>query len=169
MDEKYNRTQVTLHWISAVVIIWGTLSGFYVALFDSTGQHKDWVGFLNVSLTTMFIPVFIFRLWWAKRSGKPKNALLTRREQRLSLYGHLLIYINISVVMVTGVLMMERDINVFNIIAFSQPLHDPVLTSLFNKMHKYSCATLGLLVAGHILAVIKHHHKGRNLLRRMSW
>lgn len=169
MDGKYNRTQVTLHWISAVIIIWGTISGFYVALFEAGASHKEWVGFVNVSLTTLFIPIFIFRVWWAMRSGKPRDALLTLNEQRLSLLGHLLIYINITVVMITGVLMMERDINVFNLITFSQPLHDPVITSLFNKMHKFSCATLGLLVIGHVLAVVKHHHKGRNLLRRMTW
>lgn len=169
MEEKYNRTQVVLHWVSAIVIIWGTISGFTVALFDAAAAHKEWVGFVNVSLTTLFIPVFIVRLWWAKRSGKPKDNLLTPREQRLSSIGHRLIYINITLVMITGVLMMERDINVFNWISFARPLHDPVITGLFNQLHKFSCATLGLLVAGHILAVVKHHHKGRNLLRRMSW
>jgi cytochrome b561 len=169
MDGKYNRIQVALHWVSAAIIIWGIISGFYVALFQAGALHKEWVSFLNVSLTTLFIPIFIFRVCWAWRSGKPHDSLLALNERRLSLLGHLLIYINITVVMITGVLMMERDINVFNVISFSQPLHDPVITSLFNKMHKFSCATLGLLVMGHVLAVVKHHHKGRNLLRRMSW
>ncbi|MDU4092556.1 MAG: cytochrome b/b6 domain-containing protein [Pantoea sp.] len=168
MEVKYKKSQVVLHWISAVVIIWGTLSGFYVALFDSVAQHKEWVSFLNVSLTTLFIPVFILRIVYALRYGKPQCSPLTARQERIAKKAHLLIYFNITIVMVTGVLMMERDINVFNIITFAQPLQDPLLTHLFNQAHKISCATLGVLIIGHILAVIKHHRKGHNVLNRMT-
>ncbi|MDR7345062.1 cytochrome b561 [Pantoea alhagi] len=168
MEVKYKKSQVILHWISAVVIIWGTLSGFYVALFDAAAQHKEWVSFLNVSLTTLFIPVFILRIGCALRYGKPKCSPLTDWQERIAKKAHLLIYCNITLVMITGVLMMERDINVFNMISFAQPLQDPLLTHFFNQAHKISCATLGVLIVGHILAVIKHHRKGHNLLNRMT-
>jgi len=41
MKDKYTWQQVILHWLSAAIIIWTTLSGFYVALFDVSPQLKD--------------------------------------------------------------------------------------------------------------------------------
>lgn len=167
MKTRYSWQQVTLHWISAIIIIWGTVTGFYVALFNPALEHKSWVGFVNVSLTTLFIPFFVLRVWFALRHGKPDDGLLNHKEERLAALGHFLLYANITVVLLTGVLMMERPINVFDIVSFPQPLHDPDLTRLFNRMHIYSCATLALLVIGHVLAVVKHQRAGKPLLRRM--
>lgn len=169
MISKYSKPRVFLHWLSAIVIIWATLSGFWVGLANPSQAIKNWVGFFNVSLTTLFIPFFVIRLFYAFLSAKPKDELLTKKEEKLAAIGHVALYAAITVVMVTGVLMMERPINVFNWFSIPQPLTIPQLTSLFNKIHVISCAVLGILVAGHILAVVKHHWQGKALLRRMSW
>lgn len=167
MKTRYSWQQITLHWISAVVIIWATLTGFYVALFNPALEHKNWVSFINVSLTTVFIPLFIIRIFYALRHGKPDDGLLNRREELLAALGHLMLYVNIALVLLTGVLMMERPIDVFALFVIPQPLHDPVLTHLFNRLHVFFCVTLALLVIGHILAVMKHQLAGKPLLRRM--
>lgn len=169
MKCKYSAVQVFLHWISAVVIIWATISGFWVALFTPPLQYKEYVAFINVSLTTLFIPLFMVRMWFAITRVKPRDSLLTYREERLASLGHTLLYINITIVMITGILMMERPINVFNWFELPQPINNPVLTSALNRAHVISCITLGLLVTGHILAVIKHQLQGKRLLRRMGW
>jgi cytochrome b561 len=169
MKTKYSPSQVFLHWLSAIVIIWGTISGFFVALFEPALAHKEWVSFVNVSLTTLFIPFFIARLIVMWRHGKPNDHLLNKKEEKLASLGHALLYINISVVLISGVLMMERPINVFNWFSIPQPLTNPGLTQAFNFTHILSCATLGLLVVGHVLAVLKHQYHGKALLRRMSW
>lgn len=169
MKKNYTRQQIFLHWFSAIIIIWGTISGFYVALFDHAIAHKPWVGFVNVSLTTLFIPFFIVRIWYAFRHGKPNDSLLTTRESKMAAIGHLLLYINITVVLISGVLMMERPINIFNFFTLPQPLPQGALTAAFNTAHIISCTTLALLVAGHILAVVKHQMAGKALLSRMRW
>ena len=56
---KYSTQQIILHWLSAIIIIWATLSGFYVAFCHPDQPVKEWIGFFNVSLTTLFIPFFI--------------------------------------------------------------------------------------------------------------
>lgn len=167
MKTRYSWQQITLHWLSAIIIIWATISGFYVALFNPALEHKNWVGFINVSLTTVFIPFFLLRIWFAVRHGKPDDGLLSDKEERLAALGHLLLYTNINVVLITGVLMMDRPINIFNILSIPQLLHNTELIYAFNKMHIFSCITLALLVTGHVLAVIKHQCAGKPLLRRM--
>lgn len=169
MKSKYSRMQVFLHWLSAVIIIWGTISGFMVALFEPAFEHKAWVGFVNVSLTTLFIPFFVMRLWFAFRHGKPNDHLLSSREEKLSAIGHAFLYLNMTIVMLSGVLMMDRPINVFDWFSLPQPIENESITRVFNRVHIFSCATLGLLVIGHVLAVVKHQMKGKALLRRMSW
>ena len=39
MKKKYSWQQVILHWISALIIIWATISGFYVGLFDVSPEY----------------------------------------------------------------------------------------------------------------------------------
>ena len=155
-----------LHWISAAVIFWGLFTGFYAAFAKPDPFIANWIGFINVSATTLFIPFFILRTWFFFRYGKPTVSKKMKGHQ-LAYTVHVLIYINILIVMVSGVLMMERLINVFNIIQFSQPLTDAVLTHQFNLVHKFSCMILGVLVFGHVAAVLYHECLGRLVMRRM--
>lgn len=53
----YSTSQKLLHWVSAVIIVWALLSGFFVAVFSVPASVKAWVAFFNVSLTTVYIPV----------------------------------------------------------------------------------------------------------------
>jgi cytochrome b561 len=167
MKHKYAWQQILLHWLSAIIIIWASISGFYVALFDTSPQIKNWVVFFNVSLTTVFIPFFILRVWYLFKLGKPQQAQPVTLATHAAEIAHFMLYVNITVVLITGVLMMERDINVFHLFYIPQPISEPSLTQLFNVIHIISCATLSGLVLLHILAVIKHEYCGNRILRKM--
>lgn len=168
MKKKYSWQQVILHWVSALVIIWATISGFYVGLFNVSPELKTLTGFINVSLTTLLIPVFIIRLYFYFVSEKPEEINTTGITRFIAHAVHFILYLNITIVLVTGVLMMERDINVFDLFIIPQPIHDLAVTKLFNTIHIFSCATLAALVLLHIAAVIKHELSGNKVLRRMS-
>lgn len=64
---RYSVGQIWLHWISAVVILWTLFSGFYVAFIDVAMETKNWVGFINVSLSALYIPIFILRVYFSFR------------------------------------------------------------------------------------------------------
>ncbi|WP_249168428.1 cytochrome b [Erwinia sp. E602] len=81
----------------------------------------------------------------------------------------MLLYINIAVVLITGVLMMDRDINIFNLFSIPHLIESKLITDLFFVTHIISCTTLAGLVLLHILAVVKHELFGNRVLRRMSW
>lgn len=166
MSIHYSRRRVLLHWLSAAIILWALVSGFYVAFNPVSASIEHWVGSLNVSLTTLFIPFFLWRAWLFVCGQKSRGAALAV-DKRLAFAVHALIYLVIGVVLVTGVLMMKSAINVFGLVRFPQPLADPVLIELANTVHALSCMVLSLLVALHLCAVLWHELSGRRVVRRM--
>ncbi|ARZ02110.1 cytochrome B [Yersinia ruckeri] len=168
MKKNYSWQQVILHWISAVVIIWATVTGFYVGLFNVSDELKTLTAFINVSLTTLLIPVFIIRIYFYFTSENPEEINTNSLTRFIAHFVHFLLYLNITLVLITGVLMMERDINVFDLFIIPQPIHDLSLTGMFNTVHVFSCATLATLIVLHIAAVVKHELCGKKVLRRMS-
>ena len=58
---QYNRPMRVLHWVSAAVILWALATGFSVSLLNLPLALKSGISFINVSLTFIFIPVFILR------------------------------------------------------------------------------------------------------------
>jgi cytochrome b561 len=164
----YSRVQVVLHWLSAAVILWALLSGFYVSVVEVTPQTKDWVGFVNVSVTALFIPVFALRLYLVFMSCADDARNKTLMDHVACLM-HKAIYLVTGVVLITGVLMMDRDINVFNLFLVPQPLESPVWIDRFFAVHVWMCGLLLILVALHISAVIKHELCGRRVLKRMTF
>ena len=163
---NYSRLHVLLHWIFACIIIWATVSGFGNALLDLPTVIADGISLVNVSLTFMLIPLFALRVLCALDH---REAAHTHRALRLlAKSGHLALYVVTGLVLVTGVLMMERPINLFGVLSLAQPLQAPLLTDFFNVLHKYACMALALLVAGHVAAVAVHHWRGEKLLQRMS-
>lgn len=167
MSNKYSQPRIWLHWLSAIVIIWGTVSGFYIPLGKPDAETAGLISFINVSLTTCFIPFFILRIIYCLKHKSPPAEPAQQKTHKIAKIAHLILYINISVVLITGVLMMERDINVFNLFAIPAPLSQPSLTQFFHSLHIASCASLALLVVMHILAVVKHQLAGKGVMHRI--
>lgn len=165
----YTPQQKYLHWVSAVIIVWALVSGFYVALFDVTSATKSWVAFVNVSITTVLIPLFVWRLYLAltRRTGSVGQRYSF--TEKLVVFAHWIIYLVIGIVLITGVLMMDRPITVFDLFFIPQPLKDPYWIGLFFTVHIWSCAVLALLVAVHVAAVLTHEIVGHRVLKRMLW
>ncbi|MDO7897877.1 cytochrome b [Pseudomonas citrulli] len=164
----YSGRRVLLHWLSAVVILWALVSGFYVAYYPVSAATEQWVGSLNVSLTTLFIPLFAWRLWLfveALEARPPAPSPI----HRLALAVHASIYLVIGVVLVTGVLMMKSAISVFGLLQLPQPLDDPAWIEWANAAHVLSCGVLSVLIALHLCAVAWHECSGRRVVRRMTF
>ncbi|WP_192483923.1 MULTISPECIES: cytochrome b [Cysteiniphilum] len=167
MKLKYNKWQVILHWFSAVIIIWALITGFYVALFDVSQEVKAAIGFFNVSITTVLIPFFILRVIVMLCSRKVEDSNLSNHNHKLAKAMHFSLYVVIAIVLLSGVLMMDRQINVFGVLFFPQLIHSPIALNIWFDLHKYSCIALSILVLLHILAVIKHYVNGHKILKKM--
>lgn len=165
---RYSTTQKWLHWVSAIVILWSLLSGFYVAVFTVPESVKAWVGFFNVSLTALYIPVFVLRIYCSFTHGL--DAFVKRSPQEwLALLVHKAMYGVLGVVLVTGVLMMDRSINIFNLVFIPPFDNDPAEIAAFTRVHVLSCVVLLLVLMAHIGAVVLHELRGNRVMARMSF
>ncbi|MBD9458110.1 cytochrome b/b6 domain-containing protein [Pseudomonas sp. PDM05] len=164
----YSTIQKLLHWISAVIILWALLSGFVVAMFTVPAPVKAWVGFFNVSLTSLYIPVFVMRLYCSFGHGLDFSIRRTPQEY-LALLVHKAMYLMLAVVLATGVLMMDRPINVFNLFTIAPFESDPAAIVWYTRVHVLSCVGLLLMLVAHIGAVVLHETRGKRVMARMSF
>lgn len=165
---EYSMKQKLLHWVSAVIILWSLLSGFYVAVFSVSAPIKDWVGFINVSLTTVYIPIFVLRVYYSFSHGLDFSTQRSLQEY-MALLVHKAMYLVLAVVLVTGVLMMDRPINVFNLFSIAPFESAPATITWYTQVHVFSCAVLLLMLVLHIGAVVVHERRGKRVMARMSF
>ncbi|WHL29003.1 cytochrome b/b6 domain-containing protein [Pseudomonas juntendi] len=69
--------------------------------------------------------------------------------------------------LLSGVLMMDRPIDVFGWFTLAPLLSEPFWHGLWFKVHICACLLLALGVSVHIGAVVLHELAGRRVLRRM--
>ncbi|MEX7643183.1 hypothetical protein, partial [Stenotrophomonas maltophilia] len=90
---------ILLHWVSALVIIWVLLSGFYVAHLSVTPTTFHLVAFVNVAMTTLFIPIFLLR-WLLRRTlFKPGSLEGAARGERIAHLVHEGLYWTTAIVL----------------------------------------------------------------------
>lgn len=166
--QRFDITAKYLHWLSAIVILWASISGLYIAYFELESNIKSRILSFNVSITTVFIPFFFWRIYHRIKHGVPTpHSKMSTLEVKLAHLGHTTLYVLISVVLVSGVLMMGHDILVFELFTIPQPLQGKTSIQFFESLHFYSCRLLALLVICHLAALIKHEVMGKRILRRM--
>jgi cytochrome b561 len=156
---------VLLHWLSAVIILWATFSGFGVALLPEGNGVRAWVESLNPQVTTLFIPLFLWRLWLYLKA-RPEQAQTAR--QKIARLAHAALYLLVVGVLATGVLMMSHPVVLLAWLPLPQLVHSVDALAQLHTVHHILCAALGALVAVHILAVLQHQLAGHSVLYRMK-
>ena len=164
---NYSIVQKVLHGLSALTIIWLLMSGFYVGLIMKDSALKIFVGELNVSLSLLLVPLFLLRL--CVSFGRGYGALTDEKKLTpwLAFFVHTIMYVLVIIVLISGVLMMERPIIFFNVVTFPQPLISVDLTDFFGRIHTPACVMLAALITLHMAAVIKHQLAGQSVIKRM--
>ena len=165
---NYSTPRRLLHWCFALIIIWASISGFANSLLHFPPSIETSITFINVSLTALLLPLFAVRVFFAVAHPAPKEcAAIGARNHLLARLGHLALYIVTALVLVTGVLMMDRPIDFFGVLTIPQPLEATLLLNFFHDVHRACCVVLALLVLGHIGAVVLHQRRGCSVLQRM--
>ncbi|WP_252176126.1 cytochrome b/b6 domain-containing protein [Endozoicomonas sp. 4G] len=162
---RYHPASVLLHWFSAVIILWATISGFLVAFTALPSHIEGMIGYFNVAITAIFVPFFILRVMVRLVKGKPKN----ETDSLPAEIGHFLLYTNIAIVLVTGLLMMERPIDLFGLLSLGPFISSEEVTGIFHSIHRVTCMTLAALVFGHIGAVVVHHLRKKPVIKAMTF
>lgn len=164
--KPYSRARVFLHWLSAVIILWASISGFGVALLPTGDGLRQWVEALNPQLSTLFIPFFAWRLWLHLTASEPTPPA-RNTQATLARLTHRTLYLLIAAVLVSGVLMMNHPVILLTLIPMPQLVHSTTVLAQLHSAHHLLCALLAALVMVHLLAVVKHLLTGRSVLYRM--
>jgi len=162
----YSKPRIVLHWLSAGIILWATLSGFGVALLDQSNPFRHWVESVNPHVTSLFIPFFTWRLWLAIKS-RPRRAQ-AKAHERLASAAHKAMYAAITGVLITGVLMMSHPVTLLAVLPLPQLVHSQIALTQLHELHHVLCAILAVLVALHLAAVVMHQVRGKSVLARMK-
>ncbi|MDZ3994225.1 cytochrome b [Pseudomonas sp. Teo4] len=166
-DERYCWQQILLHWVSAALILWVLVSGFWIATLNVERSTHHFISTINVSLGTLYIPVFLVR--WALRLNcvRPQGLHANARLRLMASTVHEGLYWVTAAVLLSGVLMIKRDVEVFGWFTLPVLVDDPLWLDIWFVLHRASCVLLALLLVMHVGAVIMHASQGRNVLRRM--
>lgn len=155
-----------LHWTSAAVILWAMSMGTIAAVFPNTSM-SDVVTHVNVSITTLFLPIFVFRIVYRIAFCRRSESVDSGTPIGLAHAIHFLLYVATTGVLLSGVLMMESDIDIFSWFSVPRVADDPTINRLAAVVHRYGSVWLATLVGMHIGAVVWHEMFGRPVLRRM--
>lgn len=169
----YSRTAVFLHWALAAAILASLAVGltmtslpFSPARLKLYNWHK-WAGILILTASAV-------RLLWRLTHRPPEDPPMPLWQLRAAHVAHLLMYVLFFAVPIVGWAYSSAagfPVVLFGVIALPDFVpKDTALAELLKPWHAQLAWLLGIVIAAHVLAALKHHFIDRDgLLRRMAW
>ncbi|RUO64768.1 cytochrome b [Idiomarina ramblicola] len=166
----YGFITIVIHWLTALIVIGLFALGWWMltlTYYDEWYRLGPW---WHKSFGIVLLIVTILRVAWTLLNTKPKP-LGSKFERIGAKAGHLLLYLLLFTVMISGFLISTADgssISVFD--WFSVPAvitNLPEQADIAGEVHWYSALALVILAGGHTLAALKHHfiNKDSTLIR----
>jgi cytochrome b561 len=171
---KYPLSSRVIHWLMALLIIFMLGLGNYMGFIAKDSPNRMEIYSLHKSLgvvALIFIFIRIINLLFKKPPALPTT--MNKIEITLAHLGHLSLYLLMIVVPLSGYLMSNSSGYPVHLFAIEMPILMSAnfkFAALFHEVHEISANLLILVLAFHILAVIKHRFfdKAENdVLKRM--
>ncbi len=179
-EQRYGDIAVIFHWLIAIFIIGLLAIGKYMVTLEEndplryvlTQSHKSF------GITVLILSVLRL-LWRFTHKPPPEPASLPSWQKRAAGGAHLMLYVLMFALPVTGWIMVSAsplniDTVLFGVITWP---HLPVLTELpnradiassFHHYHHYAGTALIVILLAHIGAALKHHFIDKDtILSRM--
>ena len=164
-SQYYTRTAQMLHWLMAIIFIAVWIIGFYSGNFlsyDVNGSFKGTVITLHKNIATVIIFLVVVRIFWRYTHPTPELPnTMSPTMKRLAHFGHLALYFMLLALPITGCLFSWSAghpapvLYLFNLPTLIS--ENPEITAIVKPLHIYISWAAGILLAGHILAALKHH------------
>jgi cytochrome b561 len=168
INERYSLRTRLLHWLTAAIVLWALVFGLIIAVIPRQLAFLQNLTELNVSLTATLIPFFMLRCINTLCERRPTEIANSRLQRQIKRGVHFILYAMTLTTLVSGVLMMDRPINVFGLVEIPNLLDTSRNLNPFHCIHRFSSAVLAVAVCLHIGAVIHHHRCGNHVMTRMS-
>lgn len=176
---RYHPVAIIFHWIMAAGFIGMLAAGLAMTYLDIPKALKfnlyQWHKSFGVLL---FLTFFLRLVWRLYHKPPPLPAFMPNWERKAAELGHRLLYLFMFLVPFSGWLMVSSSIYGLPTIVFGwfEWPHIPGVAAnqqvqeLARLAHWILTWTFGLLIIGHIGAIIKHRIVDKeNLLIRMGW
>ncbi|MDQ1208020.1 cytochrome b561 [Acinetobacter baylyi] len=175
-SQYYTRTAQFLHWIMAIIFISAWIIGFYSGNFlnyETDGSFKGDVITLHKNIATTIIFLVMIRIFWRYTHPTPElPATMSPLMKKLAHLGHLALYVILVALPISGCFYSWSAghpapvLYLFNIPQLIG--ENPEIMAIAKPVHVYLSWFAGLMVAGHILAALKHHFIDKdNVLKSM--
>lgn len=166
MSAHYTRTAITLHWLTALLILGTIPLGMYMSdlklspLKLQLYSYHKWIG------VTVLILVLARLAWRMGHKPPPLDAAIPLWQQRAAHGVHHLLYVLLLGIPVSGWLMSSAKgvpVVYLGLIQLPDLLgKDKALGALLETAHAWLSYTLLTLIALHLAAVFKHHWVDRD-------
>lgn len=164
-SQYYTRTAQMLHWLMAIIFIAAWIIGFYSGNFlsyDVDGSFKGTVITLHKNIATVIIFLVVVRIFWRYTHPTPELPnTMSPTMKHLAHFGHLALYFMLLALPITGCLFSWSAGHPAPVLyLFNLPTlipENPEITAIVKPLHIYISWAAGILLAGHILAALKHH------------
>ncbi len=172
MNATYTRTAKSLHWLMALLLIGLLALGFYMhdlPLSPEKLQLYAWHKWAGVSA---FLLVLLRLSWRLAHTPPPLPASMPRTMQLAAHAGHLLLYVLMLAIPLTGWLMSSAkgfQTVWFGVLPIPDLIgKDKATGELLALVHKSLNLLFVAVIVGHVGAALKHHFIDKDgLLDRM--
>jgi len=173
-EQRYGYLSIIFHWLIALMVLSLFGVGLWMVSLDYYHPWYHQAPFWHKSFGITLLLLVMLRMVWRVFSIRPKP-LSTMNPLVLFfiLVTHLLMYVLLMAIPVTGILLSGSDGDVISLFGW---LDIPVLIEVNNQddfwsdAHEWLAWGLIVLVAGHVLAACWHHwvKKDKTLLRMLG-
>lgn len=157
--QRYDRTTVRLHWITAVLVVLLWLLGQTIDWFPR-GDARIYARSTHIGLGTLLVAVVAWRIFWRATGGRRLPTAELGRLRAAATVGHFLLYVLVVCTLLFGVAnVWMRGDNIFNL--FRIPAFDPnnrALRGFVEDWHGNLADALLILAGLHALAGLIHHY-----------
>ncbi len=175
-ETSYGWVAIILHWLMAITIF--GLFGLGLYMVELTYYDAWYKGSLDLhkSIGIVLAALLIVRIIWRWINISPKSAdkNASKLEIKSAHYVHILLYILMATLMLSGYLISTADgraINVFYLISVpALPFAIDNQEDIAGSIHYFLAWSLVVLAGVHGLAALKHHfiNKNRTLVRMLK-
>ncbi|MDE2582344.1 MAG: cytochrome b/b6 domain-containing protein [Rhodospirillales bacterium] len=175
MADGWSRAQRRLHWTTAWLVAAGFALGWIMVAVPLRDLLTKFLLFqLHKTIGLIVLAFALWRLAMRARRGRPAtDADLTGRERRAAAAGHAALYALLLIVPALGYLTASTApagvptlfLGVIPIPGIVGP--NPAWYAVLRVVHRWAAVALVALAAGHALAALRHHRRGRAVLLRM--
>jgi cytochrome b561 len=165
--ERYDRTTIVLHWLTAVLVIVQWTIGRTTGLLPRGPLRVD-IWSVHVVLGVCIALVLVARIVWRLRRGRRLPGVGTAPERAAASFVHIALYVVLAVVVVLGFAnTYVHGFPLFNMITLPGK-QDMATIVRVNGWHGLAANVLAGLIVLHTIAALFHHYVRRDgVMRRM--